>query len=48
MEKDREYEKEGGKEGRERVKISGEEEKKKRGKQTKSSGREEMFQVQRI
>ena len=30
MEKDREYEKEGGKEGRERVEISGEEGKKKR------------------
>jgi len=43
MEKNRKYEKKGGKESRERMEISGEERKKEGGKQTESDGGKEMF-----
>ena len=43
MEEDREYEKKGRKEGGKGVKVSRNERKKKRSKQTESIGRKEMF-----
>jgi len=43
MEKDRRYEKERGKENRERVEVSGDKGKKERSKQIKSNGGKKMF-----